>query len=178
MYADPSGRFIDLDLYPNQHSGQAFTEWYMHTASGDTTGDGELTLAEKVKRSIRAFATSIEFAIGFGMGFFAGVSFEDYAGANAGAYNDFVRIQYIDGQYDICQYHYSGYDANIAYIFSLGDPQIETNTYLDDKNEWVAVEQGDVLDLYSASIYLYGGGTIAINWDFIELRQVLKEIWG
>ena len=178
MYADPSGKFIDLDLYPNQQSAQEFTEWYMHADSDATTSDGELTLEAKLKRSIRAFATSIEFAIGFGMGFFAGASLEDYASANVGVYNDLVRFQYIDGQFDICQYHYSGYDANIAYIFSLGDPQIETNTYLDDKNEWVAAEQGDVLDLYSASLYLYGGGTIAFNWDFIELGQALKEIWG
>ena len=177
---DPSGRmFRDWDLLPNQESGKYFAEWYTNTDENKTDADGKLTLETKIKRTIRAVATSIEFVLGFGQGLYLGVSAGKLASADAGIFHDVLRIQYIDGKYDVCQYAHAGLDVTLYKLATIPFPSSTmVKSYLDPSNQWIELNEDDVVNLWGVSVYFFGGVTAEVNWDLLGLFYDLIEIWG
>lgn len=154
-----------------------FLQWYEKADESAEDSDGNPTLNAKLKRTVRSFATSIEFILGLGLGMYGGVSAYDAIDANAGIYGDLVRITYIDGRYDLCQYGYEGMDLTIFFVNVLPASRTLYKPYSAPPSQWVELNEDEVYSLCGVSAYFFGGGTVELSWDILGLIEDLHNIW-
>ena len=178
VFVDSTGTFcVDWDINQSPTVGERFAEWYIISNEYEKDSNGNLTLNAKCKQTVRALANSIEFVIGLGMGLYGGVTIFDYANLDVGLYYDLLRITYIDGEYDLCQYGKEGISFTAFYVDVIPAMTTYYRAGLHSKNEWVELSEDEVINLFGASVYLYGGSTIEVNWDVVGLCEDLRTIW-
>ena len=182
VYIDPTGKYIDLDLYPNQQAGREFAEWYTNTDESEEDDSGKPTLDAKIKRTYKSIFYNIEFSGGAGVGF--GQEFEIVnLGESVECHYDRIAVQYSDGIWRFGERLElsASVSATQAFEFGIGgmdcfrengvpiDPTCWA-LYNDKKTTWT---------LLSYSNYTcFVGGNIAIGFDLNTFLYDMTEIWG
>lgn len=180
MYNDPTGRYIDLDLYPNQQAAKEFSEWYTGTDENEEDGDGNLTLDAKLKRTYQAINYNIEFELGLGVGIGQIQEVLD-TGLGYTCYYDILSIQYCDGSWDVGQ-------RLVMSLYASALLPIEVGPGLDGTFNNIGTAHGDYWLLFNpsqdsitiasyANYAFFIGGNVTLGFDIISFSKTMGAIW-
>lgn len=178
---DPTGKYVDWDLYPNALTGTEFTQWNLRADESELGHDGNSTFNAKCKKSINAIVKNCEVSAGLGLGLNMGLDFLSIASADIGINYDLVHVEYSGGNWSASQHYFMGIEGQFVKVYLFEHTENESGyKAIDGSGGWKKEESVGLptIPLGGASFYFFGGGSLSFGYDLEGLWNDFSSIWG
>ena len=181
MGRDPTGKYVDWDLYPNALSGKEFTQWYLGADESERRPDGDLSLNAKCKKTVNALVEHCEVTAGLGLGLKLGLELLTVVSADIGINYDLVHIEYSGGNWSVSQYYFMGIEGQLADIYLFEHTKNESGyRAIDGSGGWKTEESNGMpaIPLGGVSGYVFAGGSFSFSYDLWGAFIEILSIWN
>ena len=166
-YVDPSGRYA-FWAYPSDYAGWAGSEIgkFFYEQIEDTP------LGKTMSKVANSIFQNLEMSCSIGLGLRFGGTILEVLGIDAGISYDLLHVSANHQGFTAEEKFWEGCDATFLwYNISFSDSLHRAFPH----GKWEEEPESNTIDLFSASGYLFGGGSLAISFN---LNAFMAEIFG
>ena len=176
VFVDSSGQFPTSLFF---RLGQRIGKWLCKLAVGQDDNE-VLSLGEKITQTFKSLVYNLELSAGVGMGLYGETEILDAIGLGAGVYATNLTTCYENGEWMFGNEAYVGISATFLWNeIGAAESVFRPEGGEWEGDHWVLYNDTETsITIFSASAYLFAGGSVRIGFDLNTFLWDVSNIWG